>query len=193
MQAASSRIRHLASDDMEIIPVSEVLAIEGLQAPTIKALVPSVDNYTALLMQPLGYIEASAAGVRNRDRALAQRQFSGFLAKASQTNADLVVTPEYSMPWVVLIDAIKSGLTPAAGKLWALGCESIKYAELDALKDELRTLAAVVFEPLQADPERFVDPLAYLFLAPLALGGGPPRLVLLVQFKTHPRAIAESW
>ena len=171
---------------MEIIPVSEVLAIEGLQAPTIKALVPSVDNYTALLMQPLGYIEASAAGVRNRDRALAQRQFSGFLAKASQTNADLVVTPEYSMPWVVLIDAIKSGLTPAAGKLWALGCESIKYAELDALKDELRTLAAVVFEPLQAEPERFVDPLAYLFLAPLAVGGGPPRLVLLVQFKTHP-------
>jgi hypothetical protein len=41
-----------------------------------------------------------------------------------------VITPEYAMPWETLAAAISKGVAPAEGKLWALGCESIKYSEL---------------------------------------------------------------
>ncbi len=171
---------------MEIKPVTEVLALEGLGAPVINALVANVENYSVLLMQPSGHIEANTVGVRNRDRELAQRQFGGFLADACQTGADLVITPEYSMPWETLVAAIKNGTVPATGKLWALGCESIKYSELVALKHDIAAFATVIFEPMQPDAARFTDPLAYVFVARPAEGGGAARIVILVQFKTYP-------
>jgi len=61
------------SDAMEIKQVAEVLAAAGLDAPSLNAFVPNESNYTALLMQPHGEIEAGPAGVRNRDRDPAQR------------------------------------------------------------------------------------------------------------------------
>lgn len=171
---------------MQIMPVAETLVAEGLSAPVINALVTNGDNYTVALMQPPGHIEASAAGVRNRDRDLARRQFCQFLAGAHQTGADLVVTPEYSMPWETLVATIKENRVPAAGKLWALGCESIKYSELVALKEELAPWAAVLFEQLQPDQQRFTDPLAYVFAAAPIEGNGAAKIVVLVQFKTRP-------
>ncbi len=102
---------------MQITAVADVLAHEGLGSPVLNALIPNENNYTVLLMQPHGEIEASTAGVRNRDRDLAQRQFGGFLNEACETQADLAITPEYSMPWTTLVDAIKAGAVPAEGKL----------------------------------------------------------------------------
>ena len=83
---------------MQIKPVAEVLAPEGLAAPTLNALVPNESNYTVLLMQPHGETDASAAGVRNRDRDVAKNQFGRLLDGARKTLADLVITPEYSCP-----------------------------------------------------------------------------------------------
>jgi len=171
---------------MEITPVQGVLLSEGLGVPVINALVPNVDNYSVLLLQPRGQIEASAAGVWNRDRGLAQRQFGQFLTNAQQTGADLVITPEYSMPWETLAGAIKAGRVPGEGKLWALGCESIKYSDLEAMKHDLAPFATVIFEPLQQDGARFTDPLAYVFLAPPVEPGSAAKLIVLVQLKTHP-------
>jgi len=172
---------------MQITAVAEALASEGVGPPVLNALVANEDNYTVLLMQPCGQIEASAAGVRNRDRVLAQKQFGEFVTDACKTQPDLVITPEYSMPWATLVGAIKGSAVPALGKLWALGCESIKYSDLQALKDDLASFATVLFEPLEPDPGRFVDPLAYVFNAVPADGnGGAPRTIVLVQFKTHP-------
>lgn len=171
---------------MDIRSVIELLAPVGLGSPTLNALVPNESNYTALLMQPRGQIEASAAGVRNRGRDLAHRQFTKFLDDARETQADLVIAPEYSMPWDTLVQAIKAGAVPAPGKLWALGCESIKYSELEALKQDLTPFATVLCEPLQPDPGRFTDPLAYVFLASPVDGDGAARTVVLVQFKTYP-------
>lgn len=171
-------------DYVEIKPVSEVLTPAGLGAPVLNALVPNEKNYTVLLMQPQGNIEASIAGVRNRDHDLALRYFGRFLADARQTQADLVITPEYSMPWETLVAAIKEGTVPGQGKLWVLGCESIRFGELEKLKQDLAELAAVLYEPLQEDPARFIDPLAYAFLAPPADGRGTAKIVVLIQFKT---------
>ena len=125
---------------MNIRPISEILSPAGLGLPNINALVPNVVNYTAILLQPKGEIEASAAGVRNRDRDLALIQFRAFLEIARETAADLAITPEYSMPWDVLVPSIKEGLAPSSGKLWVLGCESITYPELLALKQEMNAV-----------------------------------------------------
>ena len=170
---------------MDIRPVAEILRAAALGVPTFSALVPDVANYRVMLFQPQGDIDASAAGVRNRNQVLAFSQFSKFLEQAAQRNADLVITPEYALPWDVLTTAVKKNLGPASGKLWLLGCESIKYAELEALRIDLAGTADFLFEPLAADPQKFVDPLAYVFRAPTG-NGGAERLVILVQFKTRP-------
>lgn len=171
---------------MIIQSINDSLAKVGLGPPALRVLVPNVENYSVCLFQPDGNIQASADGVGNQNRTLAVQQFSGFLQVASTTNADLAVTPEYSMPWRVLTDAIKNGRVPALGKLWALGCESIRYGELAALKTELAPHAKVLFEELRPEGERFVDPLAYVFKAPSAAGDSAEKLVVLVQFKTCP-------
>ncbi len=171
---------------MNITPVSAVLAKVGFDPPRLHVLVPNVDNYKALLLQPHGSIEVSGDGVRNQARELAYRQYKKFLKDASQVGADLVVTPEYAMPWKSLRDALKASVVPAQGKLWVLGCESIKYSELEVLRNELSDSVRVIFEPLAVDNDRFLSPLAYVFNAPLVDGNGKERTVVLVQFKTHP-------
>jgi hypothetical protein len=173
---------------MEIKQVREVLAVAGLNEPTLSALVPDESNYRVLLLQPSGRIEASREGVRNRDSDLATRQFGAFLASALETQADLVITPEYSMPWETLVGEIRAGRVPAIGKLWVLGCESIKFSELENLRHELASNATILYEQLTLtpDPERFTDPLAYVFQTAQTNGDGPLRTVVLVQFKTHP-------
>ncbi len=172
---------------MNIKQVSDVLLPAGLATPKLNLLVANENNYTVLLFQPQARIEASVeSGVRHRDRCLANRQFLRFLKDAGIVQPDLAITPEYSMPWETLVAAIKGGAVPADGKLWALGCESIKYSELERIKQELAPFATVLYETLQPDPARLTDPLAYVFLAPHAHGTGAARIAVLVQFKTYP-------
>lgn len=169
---------------MEFIKVDKAL-LEGFDPPELDALIPSPAIYKALLIQPQGEIEADRDGVRHLNRALAEAQFDHFLSTAVKKKVDLAVSPEYSLPWNVLVRALKTGMTPVRGKLWALGCESIKYDELVKLRNELAPYAKVIFEVLDADEEKFLDPLAYVFTV---VGGGAvgSTTVLLVQFKTKP-------
>lgn len=171
---------------MEIYQVSEILQSAGFGTPTLDVLAPNANNYKTLVLQPHGNIEVSSAGVRNQDQDLAALQFGNFLGNAIESQADLVVTPEYSMPWRILTTAIKEEKVPTKGKIWALGCESIKYNELEALKEELTDHATLVYENLQADQEKFISPLAYVFLAPRENDVNTFHPVVLIQFKTHP-------
>lgn len=171
---------------MNITPVSEILELDGLGPPKLNALIPNENNYKVLLMQPHGHVEADAAGVRNRDRELAKKQFGAFLNDAKQTQADLAVTPEYSMPWETLVETVKNDIVPAQGKLWALGCESIKLSELNELKKDLSPFALLIYEQLEENNDQFVSPLVYLFIAPPTDSNDHPSTVMLVQFKTHP-------
>ncbi len=170
---------------MDITPVADILFENALRTPILNALIPNADNYTVLALQPHGDIEASAEGVRSRDRDLATRQFGKFLKYAKETQADLAITPEYSMPWEVLSEAISGGGGPVQGDIWALGCESIKISELESLKERLAPFATVIYEPLDASSTRFVSPLAYIFVSPPAPDNGEAKTVVLVQFKTH--------
>ena len=107
---------------MQITPIIEVLTPAGLGPPSLRALIPNEDNYSVLLLQPQGRIEASAAGVQHQDRVRADKQFRSFLDDAYEANIDLAITPEYSMPWATLIKAVKDGHVPSQGALWAFGC-----------------------------------------------------------------------
>jgi len=93
---------------MEIKSVREILEPVGLNTPLLNVLAPNEENYKTLVLQPSGQIEASTDGVRNKNRELAKKQFGKFLNDVVDTQADLVVTPEYSMPWCVLTNAIKN-------------------------------------------------------------------------------------
>lgn len=174
---------------MDIVPATQILADHGFDEPRLNVLLADANNYSVLLLQPEGQIEATQAGIRNRDRELAGAQFMGVLAEATASQPDLVVTPEYSTPWEALRAAIVGAdKGPTQGKLWALGCESIKYSELQSIKHEIAEIATVIFEGMDSDDNRFVDPLAYVFRTTESHGDGQPKLVVLVQFKTHAMA-----
>jgi hypothetical protein len=74
---------------MQITHSTTLLNNEGFEAPRLNALIPNEANYSAFLMQPCGQIEASSAGVRSKDRVLAENQFSSFLKDALSNEADL--------------------------------------------------------------------------------------------------------
>jgi hypothetical protein len=171
---------------LEIEPVSRILSTKRLCEPVLNALAPNGANYRVLIMQPRGEIEASIAGVSNRNRARAISQFGRFLDEAFENHADLVATPEYSMPWEALVLAIKGGQIPEPGKIWVLGCESMRIGDLERIKEDLAQSAEVIHEDLHWDHDRFVSPLAYVFVAPQINEPDLRKTVLLIQFKTHP-------
>lgn len=171
---------------MNIIAVDQILEPEGLWSPTLNALLPNEDNYSVLLLQPNAQIEADATGVRNKDSAEANSLFSELLVEAHTKQPDLFVTPEYSTPWQTLVSALRAGLLPGSGKLWALGCESIKFDDLTTLRLQLADIATVLFESLPPEPARFTDPLVYVFRAKSKADEAAENTVLLVQFKTSP-------
>jgi len=90
---------------MQITSVTQVLNQHGLATPQLRVLVPNRENDTALLLQPQGDIEADSDGVRNAVRDRAKRQFGAFVDDAIKLNvklnADLAITPEYSMPRLI--------------------------------------------------------------------------------------------
>lgn len=171
---------------MQVISVDDVLTENGFSPPQLRALVPDQANYKALLLQPEGNITADAAGVRNTDAELADQQYADFLRIAFETNADLVVTPEYSLPWRILQAFIEADRIPSEGTLWALGCESITHDELSAIKANLADRAIFIHESLAPDGNRFLNPLVYVFQSQSLEDVNDRRLIVLVQFKTRP-------
>jgi hypothetical protein len=171
---------------MEITTVSSVLAQSHFSEPVLKALIPDEQPYKILLFQPKGDIEIGDAYIRHLNRDLAHYQFHDFIQKAEETKADVAVSPEYSMPWNTLLAAVKAGNLPEYGKLWAFGCESLKYSDLETLKTDLSGTAQLIYEQLEPEEDRFVCPLAYVFKAPLLSCPSQFNTVILVQFKTYP-------
>lgn len=56
-----------------------------------------------------------------------------FLRSAVDAKADLVITPEYSLPWQVLEDILLNRtVEPRNSKLWCLGMEGISFDNLEA-------------------------------------------------------------
>ena len=128
----------------EITPVQTVLASRDrpLSLRPLDALQARPAPYQALLCQPGGTLESSPQRIGNLDSTAAAPAYRALLGKATTSHADLVLTPEYSVPWSVFNDIIQGHLIPPEGALWALGFESITPVEL-------RRLAAAVASAAQ--------------------------------------------
>lgn len=177
---------------LHIVNVEQVLAEEGnaggpLHLKRLNALRPRPEPYSALLCQAHGTIHASEERIGNADWQAVVPMYRAFLDDAVESQAQLAVTPEYSVPWAVISEVVDGTRRPPKGSLWVLGCESITLAELDTLRTNVDDLVSVrvIYEPL--DPQKraqtaFVSPLLFVFWA--ADAANEDVLCLLVQFKT---------
>ncbi|WP_165720804.1 hypothetical protein [Bordetella trematum] len=175
---------------MEIIPVEQRLKREGLEPPRLNALQADDTLYTVLAHQPLGQIRITPDSIGNANGAEAKHRTAAFLqlAATAGNQPDLVVSPEYSVPWEVLLEAIEQGIVPEEGKLWALGCESLQLGELDAIRHRLGERAVILDDDLSPGArttQQYRNPLVYAFLTNTSADQSV-RLVLLVQYKTEP-------
>ena len=171
---------------MQIYAMTQLLTEAGFTAPDLLVLNPNHENYTALLFQPRGDIEADTSGVRNADQTRAHKQHSAFLADAASEKAALAIAPEYSTPWKTLEESLRNGVAPHPGTLWVIGCESITLDGLAAFKARMSSVATTLYEPLSQQQGKFLDPVLYIFKATPHNGSTTPTLLIVVQFKTSP-------
>jgi hypothetical protein len=172
---------------MKPVRVDEFLGERGFQSPNLAVLAPNVDEYSLFASQPKGDIDVCAERIGNRSQQDAIQMSTRMLKRAAELAVDLMIAPEYSVPWRALIDSILADYGPPSGCLWALGCESITIAELETLQSRLGSHATVLYEPLEPVAMRtkgFLDPLSYVFVT--MNDHGQKCTVILIQFKTHP-------
>jgi hypothetical protein len=178
---------------MQIVDVEQFLAQHDVANPLrplpIAVLDPRREPYQALLCQPHGTIHASHNRIGNADSAASAPMYLALLQEAINRQSQLVVTPEYSVPWSVIAEIARGSFRPPTGSLWALGSESITPHDLEALRASLanRNDVCLLYEVInqqQRVQKSFIDPLVYVFWA--RTQADATVLCLLVQFKTAP-------
>lgn|GEM_PF-1066073 len=175
---------------MEIVTVEQRLKREGLASPCLNALQADDSLYTVLTHQPPGLIRITSDSIGHANSEEAMKRTAAFLrlAATEETQPDLIVSPEYSVPWAALLEAIEQGIVPNEGKLWVLGCESLQLSGLDAVRQRLGERAVVIDDDLSPgarSTQQYRNPLTYVFQTK-STADQALRLVLLVQYKTAP-------
>lgn len=163
-----------------------------LQKPDLICLRQNHELYKTLLLQLVGKIEYDVDGIRLTDEKLATTKFNLFIDKAINEDVDLAITPEYSCPWTSIENFIGENKLPEEGKIWVLGCQSIKPDELIALIGRHQNIVWIYDEALVAEKiavNKFFDPVC--FLLKTRNENNEVKNVIIVQFKTHDSA--ELW
>lgn len=158
----------------------------GLKNPKLNALVPDASLYKTLLFQPLGDIEYGDYFVRNVDENISMKKFRSFFNLVKESNADLVMTPEYSCPWKMIQEIINNDLLPKESKLWVIGCESIKVNEFLSLTRCIENVNWIYEEKILEciDNDKFLSAICYIFKTKDS--SDTLKNVVIVQFKTNP-------
>jgi len=176
---------------MNFVRVNEKLTNKGnnLTILPLKILQPLRDPYDALLVQPLGTIQATELRIGHTDQNIAVKLYRDLLNHAYEYAVDLVVTPEYCLPWRVVEEIVDTTLKPKHGALWALGCESITPEDLDTYKARWEQQGIkVLYETPPLQNRAYLCPLVYIFWVNDAdhnMGNGA-NLCMLIQFKSVP-------
>lgn len=172
---------------MEVVPVSNVLGEDPrrLLPPRLTALQADDALYTVLSLQPKGRIRITEGSIGHADAAAAAILAIDFFRLAMEAKPDLLVSPEYSVPWEVLLQLLERGAGPERGKLWVLGCESLPLRQLTAYRERLGERVVIVDEGEEGPitTQRYRNPLVYLFRTASEVDGAE-HLVMLVQYKT---------
>lgn len=172
---------------MEIVSVVQKLQEVGLTHPKLNALQADETLYTVLAIQPEGRIRITDCSIGNADPGDAKLRMLSFFQLVAATQPDLVISPEYSVPWDALLESIEAGITPLPGKLWVLGCESLMLEGLVAIRERLGPTAVVLdddISPKQITTQKYRNPLVYVFKTKYG-DDISEQLVLLVQYKTQ--------
>jgi hypothetical protein len=171
---------------LEVVPVEEKLRTAGLRHPILSVLQADDTLYTVLALQPEGKILITDSFIGNADAAAAKQRLRLFIQQVNESQPDVVVCPEYSVPWDALIEAITAGCAPQHGKLWVFGCESLPLTKLHEYRERLAHHAVVLDDDLsskQRTTQQYRNPLTYVFMT-RSDDGATEHLVLLVQYKT---------
>lgn len=173
---------------MDIRSVEDFLG--ELRLLPLRCLTADRQPYRAMLLQPDGPIVGTTDRVGHQNQARGASLCRLFLRQSVQEHADLVVAPEYCVPWIVAneIAAVDSAMRPPAGAIWVLGFESISLVQLHQTVDGLRKAGHFVqyesIDAADAHLKSYVDPLMYVFWC-----SRPDKALVLcfvIQFKTTP-------
>lgn len=164
----------------------EVLKEVGFQQIPLGLLQPDCNEYDVMLYQHGGTIVADANGVFNSDQAIAKAKFNSLFIKAFVQQPQLLVTPEYSCPWSALEQMIQKNHWPAVGKVWVVGCESIRPKELEEFCDHCDLIKWVLPSYEVERDQAFLD-IACICLNAIAADGTEVRVAAL-QAKNIPMA-----
>jgi len=171
---------------MKNVFIDDELSNRSLSIIPLNILHPDERLYNLLLIQPGENVVISSEFIRNENPRSAKSKYTDFFRLARSSDVDLALSPEYSCPWEIVEESIKNDQVPSAGKLWVLGCESIKPAELDELAGRC-SKAVWIYERGIGEPHRnFLDPVCYIFRARDSQNNS--RVVVVVQFKSQPMA-----
>lgn len=175
---------------MQVMPVEGFLR-KGevvLALMPLRALTPNREPYFTMLLQPKGVIEASEERIGHADTKAAEVMCREFLEAAVDKHVDLLVTPEYCLPWIIVADIIEGKIQPDEGAIWVLGCESITPDDLVKLAAEVNNGTGFFYhEPIDAAQKakkHYIDPLLYVFWSESP--DGSKFLSFVVQLKTEP-------
>lgn len=109
-----------------------------------------------------------------------------FLKDVREKRVDIVMTPEYSLPWGVLENILSDkNLWPYNMKLWCLGMEGISYKQLKEFGEYQSDEFIIIIEDLdKVNVNEFFSCISYLFVT-------ENRLICLIQLKTTPAS--DEW
>ena len=169
--------------------VDEVLTEAGFQQLPLGLLEPDCNEYDVMLYQHGGAIVADANAVSNADKATATAKFTSLFTQAFAQQPQLLTTPEYSCPWPALEKMLQSNHWPVAGKVWVIGCESIRPNELDELRNRYDMITWLVPAYTAELDQVFLD-IACICLNATAADGTEARIAVL-QAKNIPMADAQ--
>lgn len=173
---------------MEIRRVEDFLGDLSLVPPY--CLVANRQPYSLLMLQPDGPIHGTEERVGHSDIARGSDLCRAFLQQSLHEQAELVIAPEYCVPWAIIEDVgtDDTRFHPAEGSIWVLGCETIRPSELEQVVERVRDKGHFVYhEPIQdpnAKAKSYLNPLAYIFWC--SKPDGSKVLSFVVQFKTTP-------
>lgn len=172
----------------------EIEAIEGhlgdLALVPLRCLATDRPPYRVMILQPDGPIEGNEIRVGHQDRTRGTALCRSFLRQSVDEHADLVIAPEYCVPWDVAAEivAAESSLRPSEGAIWVLGCESISLTALDVVVADARAAGHFVYhesiDPAESHAKTYLDPLLYVFWC--SQPDDSRVLCFVVQFKTAP-------
>ncbi|MHC1745885.1 MAG: hypothetical protein AB9895_01965 [Negativicutes bacterium] len=169
-----------------MVEFKKVSTLLGEQYPDLDVCIGNGTVINVFQWQCLGELTINSnRGVQCEDEEFIKKARS-FMQIARDLHAGLVLTPEYSFPYLVLEEIISDKKKwPEQGKLWCLGTQG--ESRVSFLNNMTRwsmgcdvMVIDTAFNSL--DVENFVCPLIYLFL------NRENKLCILPQFKTHAMA-----